>query len=213
MEQHKICFVTGHRPGSFPWDYYDKECAAHKDYLKTMHDYIKKLITEQGFDYFICGGAIGVDTDFAQTVLSLKKKYKNIQLEIAVPCEDQDLKWTAEDKAVYHKILKKADVVTVLAKKYTPSCMMARNRYMVDKSDFGMAFWYSKQKKGGTYATIRYVEKIGKPYELFGLYEFTDEHKKITAFLESIPNRVPINDDDIPPFPFKDKPFPKKGKK
>ena len=75
MEKHKICCVTGHRPGGFPWVYNDKTCPEHREYLQTMHTLLEKLITEQGFDFFICGGAIGVDMDFAETVLCLKEKY------------------------------------------------------------------------------------------------------------------------------------------
>lgn len=207
MPEHKICCVTGHRPNGFPWDYNDKKCAAHIDYLQTMYDYVERLITEQGFDYFISGGAIGVDTDFAETILKLKKKYKHILLEIAVPCKNQDLKWSASDKAKYHKILKKSDIVNVLSKTYTRSCMMDRNKYMVDKAQFGIAFWNGKTQ-GGTYNTIRYMEKIGREYELFGLNDFTDEHKKIVAQFDSLL----AYKGDIPPFPFKDKPFPIKHK-
>lgn len=35
---------------------------------------MRELISE-GFDYFISGGAIGVDQDFAEIVLELKKYY------------------------------------------------------------------------------------------------------------------------------------------
>lgn len=107
MEKHKICCVTGHRPGGFPWDYNDKTCPEHREYLQTMHTLLEKLITEQGFDFFVCGGAIGVDTDFAETVLCLKEKYPRIKLEIAVPCENQDLKWNVADKEKYRAIKKK----------------------------------------------------------------------------------------------------------
>ena len=157
MEKHKICCVTGHRPGGFPWDYNDKTCPEHKEYLQTMHTLLEKLITEQGFDFFVCGGAIGVDTDFAEAVLRLKEKYPHIKLEIAVPCENQDLKWNEADKEKYRDIKKKADMVTILSKQYTRFCMQKRNRYMVDKSDFAIAFWNSKTEKGGTYGTIKYI--------------------------------------------------------
>ena len=178
MEKHKICCVTGHRPGGFPWDYNDKTCPEHREYLQTMHTLLEKLITEQGFDFFICGGAIGVDTDFAETVLCLKEKYPHIKLEIAVPCENQDLKWNEADKEKYRDIKKKADMVTILSKQYTRFCMQKRNRYMVDKSDFAIAFWNSKTEKGGTYGTIKYIERKHMDYELVCLDDFTEEHKR-----------------------------------
>ena len=186
MEKHKTCCVTGHRPGGFPWNYHDKNCSEQKAYLKAMHDLIEKLVSREGYDYFICGGAIGVDTDFAETVLALKEKYPHIQLEIAVPCENQDLKWSDADKAKHREVLDRADVVTVLSKHYTRFCMQRRNQYMVDKSDYAIAFWNSKTKKGGTYNTIKYIERKLPDYELVCLDEFTEENRQFEEFMDRL---------------------------
>ena len=86
---HKTCCCTGHRPQKFPWTY--GEGKEHKKYLIEMTRQIEKLI-ESGYTYFISGGAIGVDMDFAEAVLHAKKQHKDIALEIAVPCRNQDLK-------------------------------------------------------------------------------------------------------------------------
>ncbi len=184
MEKHKTCCVTGHRPGGFPWDYNNKNCQEHKEYLQTMYSLLEKLITKDGYDYFISGGAIGVDTDFAEAVLYFKKLYPHIMLEVAVPCENQDLKWNNADKAKYQEILKSADIVTVLSKSYTRFCMQKRNQYMVDKSDFALAFWNANTQKGGTYSTIKYIECKHMDYELICLDEFTEEHKKFESLMD-----------------------------
>lgn len=185
--QYKICAVTGHRPGGFPWDYQNKECNEHKEYLQTMEQTIEKLITEQGFNYFIAGGAIGVDTDFAETVIRLRdSKYPFIKLEIAVPCENQDLKWSQSDKDKYHQILSLADFVNVLSKHYTRFCMQKRNEYMVQKSNIVLAFWNTKITKGGTYRTLMYMNRKKIDYEIFGLEDFLAENKKINAILCSL---------------------------
>ncbi len=186
MTDFKICSVTGHRPMGFPWDYKDKKCSAHKDYLQTMENLITKYITEKGYNYFIAGGAIGVDTDFAETVLRLRDtKFPHIKLEIAVPCENQELKWNEADKKKYHKILDRADFVNVLSKGYTRFCMQKRNEYMVNKSSMVFAFW-NGEKKGGTWNTIHYMERKKHDFELIRLEGFTDEVKSVEAFLYSL---------------------------
>lgn len=43
---YKICCFTGHQPGGFPWDYYDKNCAEHQEYLTAMRDIVLKLIRQ-----------------------------------------------------------------------------------------------------------------------------------------------------------------------
>lgn len=154
----KICCVTGSRPQNFPWKYGEGE--QYERYLSDLLEKAEELI-EDGVTYFISGGSIGVDMDFAEIILELKRKYPFIKLEIAVPCAKQSLKWQKADKERYNEILDKADVVTVLSQSYTAWCMQKRNEYMVDKSDVVLAVWNGKQK-GGTYNTIRYSLRKNK---------------------------------------------------
>ena len=102
-----------------------------------------------------------MDTDFAEAVLQAKKQHKYIMLEIALPCRNQDLKWSKDDKKRYAEILKSADVVNALSESYTSSCMQKRNEYMVDKSDIVLAFW-NGEESGGTWNTINYAERKSK---------------------------------------------------
>lgn len=161
---NKICAVTGHRPKGFPWNYRDSGCVQHKEYLKSLENAVQELIAD-GFDYFISGGAIGADQDFAEIVLKLKKHNPYIRLEIAVPCPKQDLKWCESDKKRYKRILKEADFVNILSTAYTPNCMQARNEYMVDKCDLLLVVWNGKES-GGTYNTLMYAKGKNKPYKL-----------------------------------------------
>lgn len=160
----KICAVTGHRPKGFPWNYRDNDCVQHKEYLKNLENSVQELIAD-GFDYFISGGAIGADQDFAEIVLKFKKHNPYIRLEIAVPCQNQDLKWRESDKNRYKRILKKADFVNILSTAYTPNCMQERNEYMVDKCNLLLVVW-NGQQSGGTYNTFMYAKGKNKPCKL-----------------------------------------------
>lgn len=172
MENIKTCCVTGHRPQGFPWEYADTQCSAHKKYKKFLIDKISSLVND-GFSRFISGGAIGVDMDFADAVLHLRNTiFPNIQLEVAVPCQGQDLKWRTADKERYRAILEKADKVTILSEHYTRFCMQKRNEYMVDNSDLVLAFW-NDETSGGTYNTISYAKRKNKPLDITHLLEFT----------------------------------------
>ena len=111
---------TGHRPKGFPWAYNDTECASHQEYIEAMACYIDEVIRKDNVVHFIAGGAIGADTDFAETVLDFRDHvYDHITLEIAVPCEGQDARWSESDRARYKKILDRADKVTVLSPHYS----------------------------------------------------------------------------------------------
>ncbi len=162
----KTCCCTGHRPKGFPFKYVtDKQ--KHNAYLQMLEQKIELAITEYGITNFISGMALGVDMDFAETVLNLRNKYP-VTLECAIPCPDQTLKWNDKDKLRYDGILKRADSVNLISERYTPECMLKRNRYMVDKSELVIAVFNGIQK-GGTWYTIKYAKSKNKIIELIDL--------------------------------------------
>ncbi len=162
----KSCCCTGHRPKGFPFKYgIDKQ--KHIAYLQELEQKIKLAITECGITNFISGMALGVDMDFAELVLKLRNDY-SITLECAIPCPDQTLKWNDKDKLRYDSILKRADKVNLISERYTPECMLKRNRYMVDKSGLVIAVFNGIQK-GGTWYTINYAKSKNKIIELIDL--------------------------------------------
>ena len=117
-------------------------------------------LIEKGVRYFGVGGAIGYDTIAAHVILSLKEEYPFIKLIVVCPCKNQDLKWNEVDKRVYRDILNSADKVVVLADTYYDGCMQARNKHLVDNSQYCVC--YLKRRWGGTYKTVKYAEKINK---------------------------------------------------
>ena len=154
----KVCCVTGHRPKGFPFPYSGGE--SKRKYLADMRAIIEKLI-DGGYRLFVSGGALGADSDFAETVLGLKETHPDISLEIAVPCVNQNGGWTAGDKSRYSEILARADKITHVSDVYSAGCMQKRNRYMVDESDLVLAF-RNGNTRGGTYNTVKYAQSTGK---------------------------------------------------
>lgn len=163
----KTLCVTGHRPKDLPWNKYNPNDKVRLAYLEKMRKIISDCI-EEGYSHFISGAALGVDTDFALTVLSLKERYEHITLELAIPCPDQNKFWTSEECNRYFDLQKRADKVTLLSESYTPYCMQRRNEYMVDKSDCVLCC-YNGSKSGGTYNTIKYANKTHKPIIIIDL--------------------------------------------
>ncbi len=128
---------------------------------------IELAITEYGITNFISGMALGADMDFAEIVLKLRKKYP-ITLECAIPCPNQTLKWNDKDKLRHENILKRADEIKLISERYTPECMLKRNRYMADKCELVIAV-FNGIEKGGTWYTINYAKKANKHIEIIEL--------------------------------------------
>ena len=162
----KICF-TGHRPNGLPWCYDEtkESCILFKN---VMFSIIEKAILN-GYTYFISGMALGVDMICAEIVLNLKKKYKNIILECAIPCLNQEKQWPISAQERYKKILHKANIVHYVSKEeYSNSCMNDRNKYMVEQSDVVIAVWNGKPS--GTGNTVKMAKLSGKKIRVVNPY-------------------------------------------
>ncbi len=154
----KICF-TGHRPKSLPWGYDEtkKSCVLFKN---VMFSIIEKAILN-GYTYFISGMALGVDMILAEMVLNLKNKYKNVMIECAISCANQEKNWSKLQQKRYRDILNNADIVHYVSKNdYFANCMNDRNRYMVSHCDAVIAVWNGKPS--GTGNTIKIAKALGK---------------------------------------------------
>lgn len=166
MEFGKSCCFTGHRPAKLPWKYDERDprCIEFKDRLASVIG----AVYDSGISHFICGMALGCDFYCAEAVIELKKRHDDVTLEAAIPHIGQADKWGYNNRRRYENILSHCDKKTVIQEQYTPSCMMRRNRYMVDNSSVLIACYDGKS--GGTWNTIRYamerdVELIQLPTE------------------------------------------------
>lgn len=153
MEEKKLytCCFTGHRPNKLPWGYREKgiKFFAFKRNLKKI---IKSAI-KNGYKYFISGMALGSDIICAEIVLDLKEKFPNIELECAIPCQNQTEKWVSDYLIRYNNILSKADKITYVSHlNYFKGCMIKRNMYMLNNSSLLIAVYNGSF--GGTKQTI-----------------------------------------------------------
>ena len=126
--------------------------------VAVIDRHIKELI-DGGVREFRTGGALGFDTLAALRVLTLREQYPECRLSLILPCRDQSDRWREADRVLYEDILSKADEVHYVADRYTPDCMNARNRALVDGSDVCLA--YLTSARGGTKNTYLYALRAG----------------------------------------------------
>ncbi len=149
IQKEQTCCFSGHRIIS----------SAHRADMDAMLDkQIQKQMNE-GICNFITGGALGFDTLAAEAVLRLKNDFPHIRLILALPCEDQTRGWALTDKIRYEEIMLQADEVHYLSKTYTNTCMMRRNRFMVNNSS--CCIFYLTRMQSGTYKTVEYAIEQG----------------------------------------------------
>ena len=154
--QESCCF-TGHRPAKLPWRYdeSDPRCLALKGRIRDAVE----IAYDQGYRHFLCGMAQGCDLYFCEAVLALRKNCPDVTLEAAIPCPTQADSWPAAQRGRYARLLEACDYETMVSAQYSSSCMLRRDRYMVDHASLLIAAFDGST--GGTRYTVEYALKRG----------------------------------------------------
>lgn len=161
------CAFTGHRPNKLPWgnNEQDERCLRLKEILQAE---IEKSI-EAGYINFISGMTLGIDLIASEIVLELKKIF-DINLICVVFYEKQYKNWSEEEQQRYFNILNQSDKKFVLAKDYSPECIDAGNKFLVQHSSLLIAVWNGN--KSETANTIKIAEKENKQIRIINLNKF-----------------------------------------
>lgn len=157
------CCFTGHRPEHLLW--INKEDEERCKELKKVISHVIDTAINDGYTDFYCGMARGIDTFCAEAVIEKMKTNSAVRLHAALPCPEQQLGWNEKDKERFENILKCTSSKIVISPLYTDTCMLSRNRFMIDNSQRLIAVW-SGFFRGGTAYTVRYAKKENKEIHL-----------------------------------------------
>lgn len=155
QQQGLIVSLTGHR--QIP--------SEHALLLPALLEKHMLLLIERGAVEFRAGGAIGYDMVATLKLIEIKERLPHIRLRLCLPCRDQTRGWDEAGRRAYAYILAHADEIDYTAEHYTPTCMLERDRALVDGSDICLA--YCTKNKGGAFYTCTYALK--KDVELINL--------------------------------------------
>ena len=152
------CAFTGHRPDKLPY----LRQAAHAEYrrLSAVLFAICMELYGEGYTHFLSGMALGVDMLAAEVVLKMRRAYPELSLTCVLPCRDQASRWNEADRLRHQAILLQADGIVCLQENYSRAAMLARDRYLVQHSDFVLAVFNGSP--GGTKYTVDCALQAGR---------------------------------------------------
>lgn len=143
------CFFTGHR--TIPKSKISEIARRTREQIY--------LHIARGYEYFVCGGAVGFDTIAAVQVARVKAGGAKISLILALPCRDQTAMWrNVEMLSLYQRIKGTADEIIYVNDLFFDGCMKERNQFMVDLSSACIAY-FNERNNGGTAQTVRMAKK------------------------------------------------------
>ncbi|MBR1735558.1 MAG: DUF1273 family protein [Firmicutes bacterium] len=145
-KREMTCCFTGHRTIDTSKEVIIKN---------ILEEEVTNLI-EKGVVYYGSGYCRGFDL-IASSVIAKLKENNKIWLIAVIPCREQDKFWSYEDRQIYAELLKKADKTVILSERYYNGCMYARNRHLVNFSQYCIC--YKNKETGGTAYTVSYAQK------------------------------------------------------
>ncbi len=149
------CF-TGHRPSDLPFKESETDVKFQK-YKTLLELTIARLYAKFDVRVFMTGMALGIDLIAAETVLKMKKRYKDIRLVAVLPCREQTDLWNENDRIRHDAVMRQADNSFMVCEEYSEDCMIERNRYLVENSAYCVATWTGSV--GGTSMTVNMAKK------------------------------------------------------
>ncbi|PLT35262.1 SLOG family protein [Bacillus sp. V5-8f] len=161
-----VIYITGYKP--FEIGIFKNDHEGVKYIKRAIKRRLVPLI-EEGGEWVIVSGQLGVELWAAEVLIELKNEYDHVKLGVLTPYLQQQEAWNEANQQYYENILAHADFVDSISKKpyEGPQQLKAKNLFMVHKSD-GMIIVYDEEKEGTPkYALAEAVRySADNPYQI-----------------------------------------------
>ena len=144
MNHDKGILVTGYKAHEL--GIFDSKHIGIKYIKKVIEKKLVNLI-EEGLEWVLISGQLGVELWAAEVVLALKKQYPDLKLAVITPYLNQQSNWNEANKMLYDEITQSANYVDSISKRdyESPSQLKQKNEFLVNKSD-GLLLIYDEEK-------------------------------------------------------------------
>ncbi len=123
----------------------------------------KRLISflEEGLEWVIISGQLGVETWVAEVVIDLKKEYPELKYAVITPFLEQEKNWNETKKEKYQLIVALADFHTSLTKRpyEAPWQFIEKDKFFMRNSD-GILILYDEENEGSP----KFIKKAAGKY-------------------------------------------------
>lgn len=153
----KVLAVTGYKP--FELGIFQQN---HQGiyYIKKALEKNMKVLIEDGLEWVIVSGQLGVESWAAEVTIELQEQYPNLKLGVFTPFLEQEQNWNETNKENYELILSQADFVDSITKRTydNPQQFRLKNHFFVYKSD-ALLIIYDDENKGSPAYMLETAQK------------------------------------------------------
>ncbi len=150
----KTLYVTGYKP--FELNIYNNAQPEVK-YLKLFLQERLRQYAEEGLEWVIISGQLGMELWAGEAAIRLKKNY-GLKLAVITPFLDHTSKWNEDNQRYYDKIMSGADFVsTVFEQPYQGGYMFKAATDFILNNTEGAVIIYDDDREGSPKYTVRAV--------------------------------------------------------
>ena len=142
----RILTVTGYKAHEL--GIFDNKHVGIRYIKKAIEKKLRHLLDE-GLEWVLISGQLGIEFWAAETVLSLKEEYPVLKLGVFTPFLQQEGRWKEETQEAYRHLLAQADHVDSITKREydSPAQLRLKNQFLIEKSD-ALLIVYDEEKQG-----------------------------------------------------------------
>lgn len=162
----KVITVTGYKPYEINIQQAEDQ---RIDFLKKAIEKQILALIDEGLQWVVVSGQMGVELWAAEVALQLKEEYP-IQLALIPPFENQDNRWPDSYQLIYQQIAEQADFYRPLYRGdyQGPYQYRAKNQWYVEQTD-GCVLLMDEEYPGST----QYFYRIAQKQENYPIYLIT----------------------------------------
>jgi uncharacterized phage-like protein YoqJ len=149
--------VTGYKPHEL--GIFDDKHPGVRFIKKALEKRLVALL-DDGLEWVIISGQLGIETWAAEVVIDLKKEYTDLKYAVITPFTDQEKNWNDMKKEKYHSIVARADYHTNLTKRpyEAPWQFIEKDKFFMRNSD-GILIVYDEENDGSPKFVKKSAEK------------------------------------------------------
>jgi len=154
----KKLMVSGYK--TFELGIYDQNHPGIPFIKKAIENKLRQFIDE-GLEWVLISGQIGVELWCAEVVYELKKEFSQLKLAVVTPFLEQEKRWKEETQDYYRSIVEKADMYTSTSDQpyVAPWQFQMRDQAALIKTD-GILLVYDAEKEGSP----KYIKEKAEKY-------------------------------------------------
>ncbi len=170
--------ISGYR--SYEMNIFDETDAKYLYIKKFLENRINRYI-EEGVEWFVIGGQLGIELWAGEIILELKEKYPNVQLAVILPYTSFEKNWNQTNQELFKRVTHQADYVNFSSNKdyESPKQLRGNQVFMIRNTD-GAFLVYDRMNEASADGKPKYL------YELMEIYQKQSDYSVELASFEEI---------------------------